>query len=343
MKILVVGSGAGNSLESSYINSLQSLGIDVSRYISGQEINRKLSASFLHKAKFRLSPKQYYDPENKAVLEHCSNIKPDIILIFKGMEFYPDTIQELKSYCRVLANYNPDHPLDGYSRGAWNTNVYESIPFFDIHFSYAQNISKRLKKEKQVTAYTIPFGFNANLVDLSKKSAEFAPYYIFIGMADKPRASFFSKVAVDNFSIYGNKKWISYFGYYKGIRKAFKGKGFYSSQYFVVHRSAKGSINYLREQNFVEGSHNMRTFEVPGCGGVLISQRTEEQLSFFEEDKEAVYFSSSEELNDKLRFYNDHPSALEKIRENGIRRSSESGYSYVSRAKSMINHLKDHL
>lgn len=51
---------------------------------------------------------------------------------------------------------------------------------------------------------------------------------------------------------------------------------------------AKVSLNILRLQN--EGSHNMRTFEVPGAGGLLASQYSTEQDAFFPRDSGAVYF-----------------------------------------------------
>jgi hypothetical protein len=49
--------------------------------------------------------------------------------------------------------------------------------------------------------------------------------------------------------------------------------------------SARVSLNILRLQG--KGSHTMRTFEAPASGAFVLAERSEEQLEFFEEDREA--------------------------------------------------------
>ena len=47
----------------------------------------------------------------------------------------------------------------------------------------------------------------------------------------------------------------------------------------------------------------MRTFEIPASKGFMLHEKSEEVMDFFEEGKEAEYFSSPEEVLDKLKFY----------------------------------------
>ncbi len=89
----------------------------------------------------------------------------------------------------------------------------------------------------------------------------------------------------------------------------------YDGQYIEAIQNASGVINLLRRQNIEEGSHNMRTFEVPGYGGLLIANRTTEQRDFFEEDKEAIFFESVEELNDKLNFLGRNKEIVNRIKQ----------------------------
>jgi spore maturation protein CgeB len=84
----------------------------------------------------------------------------------------------------------------------------------------------------------------------------------------------------------------------------------------------------------------MRTFEVPGSHGLLISQYTDEQNSFFEQDKEAFYFETIDEAVLKMKFIINNKSLAKKVRLQGYRRAIKSNYAYEYRAKSMFDIIK---
>ena len=71
----------------------------------------------------------------------------------------------------------------------------------------------------------------------------------------------------------------------------------------------------------------------------MVSERTEFQKKYFKEDKDAVYFTSKEELLEKVIYYLDHDEEREKIRENGIQVSSINKYSLEDRANELIRIL----
>ena len=85
----------------------------------------------------------------------------------------------------------------------------------------------------------------------------------------------------------------------------------------------------------------MRTFEVSACGGFLLSVRTDEAKSFFEEDREAAYFSSPEELKEKIDFYLKNDGLRKQIAEAGYKKLVDSDYSYTDRAKKIIEVYKN--
>ena len=77
--------------------------------------------------------------------------------------------------------------------------------------------------------------------------------------------------------------------------------GLYSDNYVKALQSFKISLCFLRKMNFDQ--QTTRSVEIPACGGFLMAERTNEHLSLFEENKEAVYFSSNKELLEKCKFY----------------------------------------
>jgi spore maturation protein CgeB len=83
----------------------------------------------------------------------------------------------------------------------------------------------------------------------------------------------------------------------------------------------------------------MRTFEAPASRAFVLAERSEEQLEFFAEDREAVYYGSPEELLTKLRFYLKRDEARHRIATAGYERCLRSGYAYADRARYMLGHL----
>ena len=69
----------------------------------------------------------------------------------------------------------------------------------------------------------------------------------------------------------------------------------------------------------------------------MIAEGNDEHKALFEEDKEAVFFSSNEELLEKCRYYLGHNEERAAIAEAGHRRCEISGYSNEKGIKNMLD------
>ena len=63
---------------------------------------------------------------------------------------------------------------------------------------------------------------------------------------------------------------------------------------FKLINASHLSLNILRDQN--ENSHNMKTFEIPAMGGLMITKRTKEQKNFFPENEACLMYQDLNEL-----------------------------------------------
>jgi spore maturation protein CgeB len=337
LSILILGAFSKGAIEHNFVRGLKQAGYSVHCL----DIQLPVLASrntLIKKIYFKFSPSAFYLGINREVLIVAKELKPTVILIFKGMELFPKTVAELKTYTKCLCNYNPDHPLEIYSQGAGNKNIIDSLHFYDIHFSYSKNITKKLQNHTKRNCYTIPFGYDETLL-VQQKSQDFLNFFAFIGAYDRERAKKLTLLNNPNLNIYGNREWKTRNPFNDYLQHHFQQKSLYEDEYAQVSANCLGVLNFLRHQNLVEDSHNMRTFEVPAFGGILIADRTTEQMEFFEEDKEAIFFGSIAELEDKLIFLHNNPMAVAKIKEAALIRSIKSNYSYLHRVIELLKYI----
>lgn len=79
--------------------------------------------------------------------------------------------------------------------------------------------------------------------------------------------------------------------------------------------------------------HTCRSYEIPGAGGCLLSERTDEHLEMLEEEKEALYFSTSEELQNQLERLRQNPRLVRSVAAKGSRRIRSTHNTYDDRWK----------
>ena len=69
----------------------------------------------------------------------------------------------------------------------------------------------------------------------------------------------------------------------------------------------------------------------------MLAERTDDLLKMFDEDKEACFFSSSEELVAKAKWLVQNPDIAEKIASAGLKRVWADGHDVKSRAAEFIS------
>jgi len=344
--ILVLGTFSDEgAIEHRYVRGFQKECWNVQCLEIHQPLVEKITKNIISKAIYRFFPSIFMHEINKKIVDDVRNIKPDVILVFKGMTLFPETISKLKEHSQLICNYNPDHPLEIYSRGGTNRNIIQGVSHYDLFFTYASKIAQKISLKHNIPAYTIPFGYDPILVERYSNSFKdsLSDTFLFVGAWDKEREHDLETLGRDDVEIFGDVEWSLKTGKNQLVNRNYRHKKLYDEALYSKIRSSMGVINIMRQQNIVEGSHNMRTFEVPGYGGLLLSQFTEEQASFFEPDKEAIYYQSLDELNDKMNYLKNHPGTISEIKSNALARSLNSNYSYDHRAKKILSIISEHL
>jgi len=94
----------------------------------------------------------------------------------------------------------------------------------------------------------------------------------------------------------------------------------------------------MRPQN--QGSHNMKSFEIPAMGGFMIANRSREHLELFKEDSEIACYENSEELRTLvIKYIRDNRKRIAMAKKAHIKVREK--HSYLERAKLLISHLAE--
>lgn len=328
ISILIIGLDYQYSLENFYKKAFYSIGIKkIFLFPNNIYYNLHCLLSSL-KLSFLFAPINIIY-QNKLNL-FLKKKKPfDLIIIFKGIEINKKYLQELKNKNQEtkIINIFTDDPFNLDSPATSSISLLSSIPIYDYFFIWSLKIKDKLKKKYKdyKNFYYLPFGYDTFLHKYTKKKIN-KKYISFIASGDSYRENFLKKIKRFKINIFGNS-WSLVSTHH--IIKRFV----YGSQLSKIISKSFISINILREQN--NGSHNMKTFEIPAMGGLLVTTRSYEQNVFFPENKASVMFGSTKELQDKINFLFNNEKIAMKIRNKGFELSKK--HSYINRAKYLLN------
>ncbi|HWK05460.1 MAG TPA: glycosyltransferase [Puia sp.] len=338
MKILLVGSDQVWSLEKIYIKYLLQEGVSVELFAAQNLFYEYNSRSIANKLKIRAGFSGIYRDINEQLRTRIEQFQPDIVWVFKGMEVMPETLKWMSAKGIRTVNYNPDNPFIFSGRGSGNRFVTGSISLYDLHFTYNLAVKKRLEEQLNLQTAFLPFGFElAGDVFQSAIREEEVLRACFLGNPDIQRAALVKELVNSGIpmDLYGNE-WGKFLNDNPLLRIY---PAVYGDDFWKTLRRYRVQLNLMRVHN--EDSHNMRSFEVPGIGGIMLAPATTEHKLFFKDGEEAFLFSGVGECAGKAKYILGlNKEESDKIRDRAHRRCIEDGYTYEQRVKNALGTLK---
>ncbi len=341
LKILIVGSNAKGSLENCYLRTLQKIGVrdidifDISLY--GYYLSRQ---EFIFRAVNRLTFSISMWLAQQRLLRFLTDNEGtyNVVIVFKGMEFSRRILEACRSICprATWVNINPDDPFNIESRGSTNSNVINSLSFYDVYFIWSRNLVRKLSERYCKRVEYLPFGYDPDFhLPPSEPVLIESNLVSFVGSWDFERETILTKLADYNLRIYGSN-W-QRVSKRSPIYNKITRRGIYGNDLSQVIYRSMVCLNLLRSQN--KGAHNMRTFEIPAMGGLMLTTRSAEQNEFFPEGEGCLMFDNVNELRGQLDHVLENPALRQRIREQGTK--LVHGNSYVDRAKLLLNVIMD--
>ncbi len=292
MKILIIGSDYNWSIERIFKRELLKLDHEVTHVPLQNWYYDFYYKSTMHKLLVRLGLTRLQTNILKRLMAELNGQCFDLIWVFKGMELTPQTVQTLKKQTSRLINFNPDNPFIFSGKGSGNKNITQSIHLYDEHFTYDHEVKSRIESQFGIKCTLVPFGFDNEVISTEElNEVEEIKAVCFVGNPDAYRSKILQEILNKglHLHVFGHD-WQKYLKHPNLIIH----DAVYEKDYYKTLRKYRVQLNIMRVHNL--DSHNMRSLEVPGCGGVMLAPRTKDHEAFFEEGKEAFYYNDANDL-----------------------------------------------
>ena len=322
-RILYVGNmGEGNT--SMYrFHAFERLGQDVSAF---DPADFEPSSALLSKIRFRLPVGPLISAVNRGLLKAVQEAQPEIVWMDKPTTFTPATMRKIKRTGALTVCYNQDNPFGPRHDPGW-------MQFYNIYRMFDLHCLLRYSDVPRYEAWGLPYikvllSFDPlmhfppppewtgadRIHDLSYTGS---PY------EDRPQ---FLRILAEQYGLpvsVAGPNWNKVFT--PALMRKYCVAGMLKDAAYRenIWRS-KINIAFITLKNEEDVSH--KAFEIAACGGFLLALRSPGHLACFEEDKEAVFFSSIKECAEKAQYYLQHQELRQAIAARGRERALLSGY-----------------
>ncbi len=278
--------------------------------------------------KILIRPKYNFD-----IRKVAGHFKPDLILVVKGYDILPATLQKIKTKDNKIINYATDDPFNNLVS---SPNMVQSIPFYDHYFCTKRAVIQDIIDAGCVNTSFLPFAYDPAIhyyekSDNDEGGRKYSSDVAFIGGADQDRSLLVEAITSGsglNLHLYGG-----YWNKYPKFNSFYRGFAF-DRDYRLALSGTKIALGLVRHSN--RDGHSMRSFEIPACGAFMLAERTEEHSEIFVENVDCAYFSGIEELVGKLKHYLGNQKTREKIGEAGFLKIVNGKHTYQDRVKSIL-------
>ncbi len=342
MRILVIGPLGPGLLAESYARALERSGHDIFRFDSNKAYFQSAWYAGNRVAR-RLLRSRLWDRLNFCTVEVVRCVRPDFILAFKTPYLHPSTVSRIRKDERVpIVNYYPDNPycgvpLDPRKTSAQRRDLIDALREYTLLFTWDKSLVDKLKADG-VRAAHLPFAadtdsFRPSAPALCREcGARHA--VVFVGQHNLKRERHVQAIRRHGVALWG-ARWKRADGKFGG-RHLIHQRPVFGRDCGAVYSDADICLNIVDDLNMP--GHNMRTFEIPASGGVMLSTYTAEQAEFFPEGEAAWYYRQPSEIDSILERLLNDADALRRTRRTALKIAED--HTYSRRVEALVGQVR---
>ena len=298
LRIILVGQTFAESRTVQRAAAMRSLGISVtcvptvprgSNYETPPSINERIR----YRLRFPADPAK----ANEGILREVKN-GADILWFDAADMIKSSTIRQAKEINKnlLLIWYSEDDMMNSRLR---TRQIDGALQLFDMWVT-TKSFNARPEEVPALGVKNVFFVNNScdptlhRLVPLSDEDKiHFGSKISFIGSFESPRAHSLLYLAKKglNVRVWGNG-WVDWINRHPNL--VIENRPAYNKNFAKVVAASDVNLCFLRKAN--RDLQTCRSIEIPSCAGFMVHERNKEITDIFREEKEAVYFSTDEEL-----------------------------------------------
>lgn len=274
---------------------------------------------------------------NEMLIEAVSGYKPDVLLVLLGENIQPRTIEKINQAGVITVNWVFDTLLFPYRRDYLRnvSCVYDYIFIID-----SLDILKFIDiKAKHIES--LPLGCSPRVhrrVDLSEEEfKKFGSDVAFVGTLSPQRQKMLESLNDFDLKIWGHWQKKSPL-----LGENYKEQDIYGEGAAKIYNASKITIDIHNLYGLEKEIFNVtpRVFEVPACGGFLLTNYVPQLNEFYKVGEEIIAYKNIEELKDLVRYYLQHDRERKEIAQRAYQRARQE-HTYAKRLERLLNAVED--
>jgi spore maturation protein CgeB len=290
------------------------------------------ASSLLRKVLHRAQVGPWVERLNRDILAAAEREKPEIFWADKLLGLQPRTLDRLREMGIATVSYMIDNAFGPRRDPGWRMYM-KDIPHFDLHV---------VQRDKNIADYMERGARNVIKIQTAyEPTIHFPPQsgVSFIGTSYDDRPAFLTRLWREfriPVVISGDRMWKVRLEP-DAAAALYTGTELYGKEYREAIWHSKINLSFITHSNQDEFVH--KSFEIAGCGGFLLAERSDGHKARFREDEEAVFFTGFDECLEKVRKYLPDEAARTRIAAAGRKRAIRDGYTNDAQVARILDRL----
>lgn len=350
LRIVVVGENINEMYGQAFYNALIKLGFAHSRgfWTNDYIENRRGGFRLIHKLQRKFAFGHIINEMNHELISQLRVDVCDLLFIYSSRLITTKTVRQIKKdnpLCKVFIYHN-DNPFSNKFPKYYFRHYLGLIPIADKCYSYRESNIVDYKQHKclnvsELRSYYIEER-NYLIDNLDLIGDLDIPTVLFLGHYESDgREEYLRKLTTSGIKVgVTGEEWENHIEGHNG-NLVLVPKSVSVKRYNDCINKAKICLVFLSTLN--NDKYTRRCYEIPAAGSLMMSVYTDTISSMYQEDIEAVYFRTPDELLKKVQYYLFNESERRVIAENGHKRLLNDQNEVCDRVKRILEDYEEML